>query len=101
MRYLLVAYRTVDRPAKAYKVLKMPFLVTSGGGRSGLTRNSGYVTMGGRSLAALSVVELCKADVVCVLPGSGVPFCTRAHGSATYSTARREINKQAGNSTNL
>lgn len=38
-----------DKPPKAYSVLSRPFFVTSGGGRWGLVRNSGYVTTGGRS----------------------------------------------------
>ena len=35
----------------------MEDVVTSGGGRAGWVRNSGYVTMGGRSVVDVSVVS--------------------------------------------
>lgn len=43
------AYRSVERAAVADKVLRRMDWVTSGGGRAGLARNSGYVMTGGRS----------------------------------------------------
>lgn len=63
-------------------------MVTSGGGRCGLVRNSGYVTMGGRSFGDEEeeegdvvgvVVSFCGAVFVCVGSDclSCVSFCRR------------------------
>lgn len=50
--YLDNPYTKVETPAKPYRAPTRRSVVTRGGGRSGLVRNSGYVTTGGRSFAS-------------------------------------------------
>lgn len=45
------------RPAKEERVVTRAVVATSGGGRTGWVRNSGYVTIGGRSAVERVVVD--------------------------------------------
>lgn len=50
--------KSVARPAKEERVVTRAVVVTSGGGRGAWVRNSGYVTIGGRSAVDRVVVEV-------------------------------------------